>query len=156
MSELSVYLGMSGALLFGFVLAAAVGFPIVRAHALAESAETIRVLTNPLLVQPERTDWPRPLSPRTSDAVTDLPMQFGTLHEHKRRPLGWGEVTDDGLVQSRPIVPGRHRAPLFTGMRQLARRAFVALSTPRRFPTANPDWRTDVEEIPARELVGAS
>jgi hypothetical protein len=149
-TTLGWYIGMSGALLLGFVIAAAIGFPLVRAHALAESAEQIRVLTNPILVQPERTDWPVPLSPRTSDTVTDLPRQWGTLHEHKRRPMGWGEVTDHGLVSERSIEPGRHRA---RRQFRIGRGLFAALSAPRRWPLANPDWRTDVQQIPARELV---
>jgi hypothetical protein len=128
---------MLGSLLLGALLTAAFGYRYVDQRGYRRGSEAQAVMDFPGLL---------------ADA---LPRQFGTLHEHKRRPLGWGEVTDDGLVQSRPIVPGRHRAPLFAGVHQLAGRAFAALSTPRRFPTANPDWRTDVEEIPASELVGA-
>ena len=54
----------------------------------------------------------RPASPR----LTDLPEQFGTLAEHRRRvPMRIGEVTDDGLreITVRPAIPvaEAHEAP---------------------------------------------
>jgi len=120
---------MLGSLLLGGLLTAAFGFHYFDQRGYQRGMQTQAVL-----------DWPHLL-----DAA--LPRQFGTLAEHRRRPLGWGEVTDGGLISERPIESGRHRAP-----RQVAARVFAALSAPRRYPLANPDWRADVGEIPAREL----
>jgi hypothetical protein len=123
---------MLGSLLLGGLLTAAFGFRHFDQRGYQRGTEAQALL-----------DWPGLL-----DAAGALPRQWGTLHEHRRRPMGWGEVTNAGLVPARSIEPGRHRAPRqfrITGV-------FAALSAPRRFPLANPDWRTDVAEIPAREL----
>jgi hypothetical protein len=125
---------MLGSLLLGALLTAALGYRYVDQRGYRRGSEAQAVMDFPGLL---------------ADA---LPRQWGTLHEHKRRPMGWGEVTDHGLVSERPIEPGRHRA---RRQFRIGRGLFAALSAPRRWPLADPDWRADVAEI-QRELAGVA
>lgn len=105
----------------GVVFAGAVLAPRAYRRGRADAEEDQRVVDGVVALAGE--DWPRPLSPRLTDPVNDLPMQLGTLSEHRRRL----SLTHTPLEQARsalalahhkalaavafaPAAPGRHRA----------------------------------------------
>lgn len=91
MTGLSAVSLMLGAFLTGAVLMGAVGVPLAGRRGYARGLEARQLI-----------DWSAEL--RETADTAELPRQYGTLAEHHRRtrlPIGYGEVTDGGIVEDR-------------------------------------------------------